>query len=59
MVDLDTIKSKGYDKNLDKVYVLSEPKIDKYLKKKPSLLQKAINTYSEEACIETLNKDLQ
>lgn len=53
--DINIIKSKGYDKNLDRLYILSEPNIDKYFKKKPSLWQSSIKFYSEESCLEDLN----
>ncbi len=53
--DIDLIKGKGYDKTLDRLYILSEPDIDKYLKKKPSLWQSSIKFYSEESCLEGLN----
>lgn len=59
MADLNSIKGKGYDKDLDKLYILSEPQIDKYFKKKPSMWQKAIKFYSEDVCLEVLNNLLR
>ena len=57
--DLNSIKKQGYDGRIDKIYVLSEPDVDKYIKKKPSLLNAAIMVYSEESCIKELNDKLQ
>lgn len=59
MSDLSKIKDKGYDGNLDKLYILSDPKIDKFFRKKPSLWQKAVKFYSEDTCLECLNTTLR
>ena len=48
----------GYDCKLDKVYILMESGIEKYLRKKPSLLKNAIIVYSPEDLTDRIKRDL-